>query len=348
MTSGYKYIISAFITIFSLTCYGQANFLWDENGVSQIQLETQISAPEHLALKMSASERAVAGSWKTEEGIITFTPFVPLDFNTDYVVTYLGNLLLNLRTPVNPSESPSLLAIHPTPDTLPENLLKIQLVFDREMQSGQSSKYVAIYEVGNEKKLENVFLDLSPELWNTRGDTLTLWLNPGRIKRDLIPNRQEGNPLEQGKSYKITVNTGWMSARGKPLEFAGSKTFYVSGADREYINPGEWTLTIPKAGTKETLQIKVNEPLDLMSAPPAIEIRHNNGKQLKGKVWLSNEQNIIYFKPINNWNTGRYSILIGDKLEDIAGNRMTRLFDEDLFDQKKKGKRQQILYFTLD
>ena len=40
------------------------------------------------------------------------------------------------------------------------------------------------------------FLDLQPELWNAEGTVLTLWLDPGRIKRDLIPNKELGIPLK--------------------------------------------------------------------------------------------------------------------------------------------------------
>ena len=39
--------------------------------------------------------------------------------------------------------------------------------------------------------MKSIFLELENELWNPEHTQLTLWLDPGRIKRDLIPNQRK-------------------------------------------------------------------------------------------------------------------------------------------------------------
>ncbi|MCA6074565.1 Ig-like domain-containing protein [Fulvivirga sedimenti] len=347
MISGCKYFITAIFTVISLSVLGQANFLLDQSGISKVDLEVEVSTPEHLKLYLKSAEREVAGRWEVRKHYITFLPFLPLDFASDYEVTYLGERIAAFRTPDNVSNPPRLLSIHPTPDSLPENLLKMQLVFDREMQSGKSSEFVMIREQGQNGFLENVFLDLSPELWNPGGDTLTLWLNPGRIKRDLIPNREEGNPLRQGTSYELLILNGWMSAQGQPLPEAVSKKFYVTRADRSRIDPSRWKMKFPELNTKQSLIIMSNEPLDLLSAPAAIQIMKADGEKVQGVVSISTEQSRIVFTPISNWITGRYIVEIKNTIEDLSGNRIDRLFDEDLTDSSAPSGLINQLEFTI-
>ena len=61
--------------------------------------------------------------------------------------------------------------------------------FSQPMQEGVSAEHICLVK-GEKDTLKNVFLDLQPELWNHDRTMLTLWLDPGRIKRDLQPNRQ--------------------------------------------------------------------------------------------------------------------------------------------------------------
>ena len=77
---------------------------------------------------------------------------------------------------------------------MPENLLKIYLRFSHPMREGQSDKYISLIKNGKDT-LPDVFLNLQPELWNEDRTVLTVWLDPGRIKRDLQPNLKLGNPL---------------------------------------------------------------------------------------------------------------------------------------------------------
>ena len=55
------------------------------------------------------------------------------------------------------------------------------------MEEGRSTRYVVLVKEGVDT-LKGTFLDLQPELWNDDATELTLWLDPGRIKLDLIPN----------------------------------------------------------------------------------------------------------------------------------------------------------------
>ena len=69
------------------------------------------------------------------------------------------------------------------------------------MQEGQALENITVIKNGKDT-IPSIFLDLQPELWNKERTILTLWLDPGRIKRDLQPNKKLGLPLELGALIK--------------------------------------------------------------------------------------------------------------------------------------------------
>jgi hypothetical protein len=71
-------------------------------------------------------------------------------------------------------------------------------------------------------------------------------------------------------------------------------------------------------------------------APATIQIRDTNGQIIKGEFENSDKGKVLLFTPVANWRPGRYILEIESRLEDLAGNNMNRLFDEDLT-QKKSG-----------
>ena len=114
----------------------------------------------------------------------------------------------------------------PSTDTVPANLLKMYFQFSEPMKQLRSERFVFLLDERGDT-LREVFQSLHPELWNKQGDRLTLWIDPGRVKRDLIRNQKLGAPFEIGKKYKLIVSNRWQSLSGNALYTSFEKIVYV-------------------------------------------------------------------------------------------------------------------------
>ncbi|WP_265241042.1 Ig-like domain-containing protein [Muriicola sp. Z0-33] len=278
-----------------------------------------------------ASTTPVLGEVKQLENGYQFIPVVPFSKGQSYEIRGNGVTLANFMVaPPLTKELGELAVIYPTRDTVPENLLKIYLQFSQPMQQvGEALNFIKVTDetIGEEIV---VFLELESELWNKAHDRLTLWLDPGRIKTDLIPNKEKGLPILQGREYTIHISRDWKTAEGQSLKKDYTKKLVVIARDSNKPNPDNWEILPPAAGEKGQLQIIFEEPMDAVLALEALTIKDANGQLVPGDFVLGRYEKRILFKPVNNWNKEEYKILIEAKLEDNAGNNLNRLFDTDV------------------
>ena len=273
---------------------------------------------------------AVLGEYKRVADRVVFRPLIPLSGGLDYHIYFDDKLIRNISVPLaNVSEAQRLISVYPSIDTLPENLLKIYLQFSGPMREGEALKHIALLDQ-NSDTVPGIFLDLQPELWNIERTVLTLWLDPGRIKRDLLPNQQLGNPLMQGKRYTLAISKTWKDVQGLPLQQPFSKQFIVAQRDETSPAVEQWNVDLPNAQTSEPLTIKFNEPLDYFLLQESIVIVDNNNKNIDGRILVSHHERTLEFIPNNNWVAGPYRISVEPVLEDLAGNNLSRLFDRDV------------------
>ena len=197
------------------------------------------------------------------------------------------------------------------------------------MREGQSLKHVSLLNSDNDT-LSDIFLELQPELWNKEGTVLTLWLDPGRIKRDLVPNKTLGNPLERGKKYKIIVSSDWTNVEGQPLSQIYSREFTVGERDSLSPSPKRWTLQLPAAGTREAMIITTGESLDYFLLQETVTIISPTGEKMAGTFSVSDEETILRFAPAVSWPGGEYRLQVASYLEDLAGNNLEHVFDRDV------------------
>lgn len=261
---------------------------------------------------------------------VKFKPLVAFTHGLQYEVLYSGKIIGRFEIPPLSTENlTKVLSVYPTADTLPENTLKIYIVFSNPMQEGQAMQN--IHFIKNEKDtLYDVFLDLSPELWNKERTILTLWFDPGRIKRDLQPNQNLGLPLQQSNRYNLIIDKNWRDERGLALWSGFEKYFFVGKRDGISPNPTSWNVSHPRASTKETLRIELQESLDYMLLKNTVSISANDGTPINGSFETAEKEKILTFIPSETWKPGEYSINIEARLEDLAGNNLNRLFDRDL------------------
>ena len=347
MISGCKKVL---ILIFlPLITYSQKlEFSRDESGITAVHIYG-LGSEDSLNLIRMGGTQPVSGRWELEYDGIHFTPSYSLPFGSAFILTTDNGARFEFTTPpLLNSREPRILAIHPLSDTIPMNLLKVQIVFDRPMLAGKSNLYLKWRDQQTNEIIPDVFLDLKPELWNPSYDTLTLWLDPGRIKRDLIPNQEKGNPLKERVQYSLEIEPGWSSATGVDLKEGKIKEYYTVSADRRKPDPSDWQIITPNPGSTDPLKLRFNEPMDLYSVLSCIRFRNEGGEPVEGNFHLVDHGKCVEFQPVNNWITGKYDIVIDLKLEDLAGNRMGRLFDEERASSQEDKDESRVLPFMIE
>lgn len=299
---------------------------------------------------VSNSERVgILGDLDVNGAYIAFRPLIPFTHGLQYEILFRNKLLASFSIPkADPNDAPEVVAIFPSQDTLPENLLKIYIHFSKPMRENQSGKYVTLLK-NEHDTIQGAFLNLIPELWNEDRSILTLWLDPGRIKRDLQPNLSLGAPLQNHNQYKIVVSSDWQNQEGVRLSKNFVKQFTTAARDSLSPEPVRWKTNEPKAGTRQFLKVEFGEPLDqgLLSETLVVqkltkagastssrdkldEINDEHRVSIKGKWQIGPEETTAEFTPNNNWESGYYLIRVETRLEDLAGNNINRLFEKDI------------------
>jgi len=280
--------------------------------------EEDISTKLKLRLIKPGARVPVLGDFKKEGDELIFEPVVPLTKGLRYEVLLNDTLLSEIEVPVGDSEAPTLLSIYPSEDTLPENLLKMYFEFSEPMVEGSSLPHLTLIR-NDRDTMRGTFLDLQPELWNSDGTVLTVWLDPGRIKRDLIPNKEQGSPLKQGERYALHVNKSWQNKNGVPLTKNYSKTFVTINRDEESPDPMTWKVLAPSSNNKQSLEIQFQQPLDNFLLRECITILNAGGDIVPGEMVIGDEEKILRFVPDEPWTKGTFALRIESRLEDLAG-----------------------------
>jgi hypothetical protein len=286
------------------------------------------SVKELLHIHLAKSDQRIIGDYLVEEDKVIFKPIIAFTRGLNYKVYVRNELIQELAIPAdNSAVAPEVVAVYPALDTLPENLLKFYLSFSKSMQEGDILQHIHLIKDGRDT-MSSVFLDL--ELWNNERTMLTLWLDPGRIKRDLQPNKLLGPPLNKGSHYQLVIDKGWQDAEGILLKENFTRNFFTGPHDSVSPDVELWTISAPKSETREQLKINFNEPLDHVLAESTILVTNANGNEVKGKPRVSDDGTILYFVPEIEWKPAIYKVQIESRLEDLAGNNLDRLFDTDL------------------
>ncbi len=286
--------------------------------------------PAELTIHLLQSPTAILGEAVSIEDDIEFTPIVPFTRGLTYVVKSGGDSLGRFSIPqAGTNESPSVVAVYPHADTLPENLLKWTLVFSHPMQEGEALQHIHLIRNGTDT-LKDEFLDLQPELWNNDRTILTVWMDPGRIKRGLQPNLRLGPPMHAFQRYRLSIDSSWRGISGANLTANYSQDFLTSARDSISPDPSGWQLQVPRSGDSTTLKILFSEPMDHVLAENTMQIVNESGEIISGKFEANESGTLLSFIPSEKLRTGKYKLIIEARLEDLAGNNLNRLFDSDV------------------
>ena len=114
------------------------------------------------------------------------------------------------------------------------------------------------------------------------------------------------------------------------------KVFKIGPPDREPPDPARWAIVAPKAGTRDALTARFNEPMDHALARRVIQPVDAKGKALSGEVTLAEHEQLWTFVPEKSWGPGSYRLSVQTTIEDLAGNNIGKPFEVDLFEGVKR------------
>jgi hypothetical protein len=320
---------------------------WQTNSVEVTGLTTTNVPPGTKLLSVYAEQGnlltdvnlpPIAGSYDFKNGILTFRPQFPFQSNVKYraVLRAAEKTISSTHSiPAPPIDSTTTVAaIYPAVDALPENVLKFYIVFSAPMSGGHIYDYIHLRN-SEGKDVQLPFLEIDEELWDPSMTRLTLFLDPGRIKRGVKPLEEIGPALQQDRSYTLLISRDWRDAKNAPLKGGFEKSFKVIAADREPPNPLRWKITPPKSKTRDTLKIAFDEPLDHALAQRVLRIADPKGAPVEGEVKLHSLDQTWTFTPNNRWSAGTHKLIVPTIIEDLAGNNIGKPFDVDL-DEKPR------------
>lgn len=295
-----------------------------------------------FAVTANDNARPMLGTYSIDQGSLFFHPQWPLIPGVVYTATYQpeklpgnsgsdtgGRIVATFTIPAIPLSPPAkVAAVYPSADRLPENLLRIYLQFTGPMRRGDVYDYIRL--IGPDgKSVESPFVTFGEELWNADGTRLTLLLDPGRQKHDLLPRQQAGPVLEAGKRYTLAIGGDWPDAHGRPLGHDFRKQFTAIAAEPRPILPAEWKLTSPHAGSRDPLVVMFDRPLDQALLQRMDSVVDAAGHALAGEVKVTDNETTWRFVPQQPWAAGEFALVVEPNLEDVSGNRVGRAFEVD-------------------
>lgn len=221
--------------------------------------------------------------------------------------------------------------IYPTSDILPENLLKFYIHFSAPMSRGHIYDHIHLRDQGGQA-IELPFLEIDEELWDPALTRLTLFIDPGRIKRGVLPLEEIGPALQDGKTYTLVIDRAWQDGGGNPLKKSFRKQFQVGPPDRTPLDPRLWKIQPPKAQTRDGLRVVFSDPMDHALAQRLIKVVAKTAVPVEGKVLLEDQERSWTFIPAAPWERGPFNLIVVTTLEDLAGNNIGKPFEVDLFE----------------
>jgi hypothetical protein len=298
---------------------------------------------EHANVVEDLDAPPMLGRYEARDGALVFTPEFPLQLGLRYRAEFrpaalpggdrvAKPLVATLTVPAAAGGATTMVrAVFPSAAELPENLLKFYLHFSAPMSRGHIYDHIRLLDAAG-VPVELPFLEIDEELWNPDMTRLTLFIDPGRIKRGVKPLEDIGPSLEAGKSYTLVIASEWQDAAGKPLKETFRRSFRVTAPDRTPPDPQRWQITAPRAHTRGALIVRFDGALDEALARRLIRVMRGEREVAVERVWLSEHEQQWNFVPAGDWGAGAHSLAVQTTIEDLAGNNIGKPFEVDLFE----------------
>jgi hypothetical protein len=285
---------------------------------------------------------AMLGSYAVDDSALRFMPQFPLQRGIRYRAVFRPQnlpggaaekpVVSTFALAVAPQAATTRVTqVFPSADVLPENLLKFYVHFSAPMSRGQIYDHIQLREAAG-RAVELPFLQIDEELWDANMTRLTLFIDPGRIKRGVLPLEEVGPALETGKKYELVIDRAWHDAAGSPLQESFTKRFTVGPPWRDAIDTAQWKIKAPKAKSRDPVAVTFSGPMDHALALRLIQVVRDSGKGVAGAKTLVDQEERWLFTPESPWEAGQYALSVPTHIEDLAGNNIGKPFEVDLFE----------------
>lgn len=226
------------------------------------------------------------------------------------------------------NQSPKVVSVYPTSDSLPENLLRFYVQFSHSMKTVYNLENIKLLNDKGEEIKGAIFNNVY-ELWDSEQKQLTLILDPARVKTGLVAHESLGRALQVNKKYQLVIEKA-EDVDGNLLEKVFVKDFFVTKADTVSPKIENWDILLPQKNSRHILTIKFPQMLDRLSLTNRIWLSNSKKEIVKGSIKISHQEKQWGFIPDNKWIKGRYVLHVNGRLEDPSGNNLNGLFDHPI------------------
>jgi hypothetical protein len=315
-------------------------------------LSTTSRSPERwaeiLRVSVSAGGTPILGDYRVVDRTLRFTPAFPFDPGRPYAVRFHAAAAGDTSAPIfgtfalprpAATAATSVTAVYPSGDVVPENLLRMYVEFSGPMGGSGGIDHLQLLDQSG-AVVEGAFLPLDYEFWNMERTRFTVFFDPGRVKRGILPNRQSGRALKRGQRYTLVVTPAWRDANGQPLKEEFRRTFTAGPAEMQPLDTASWKVEPPRGAgpvgpAGDSLTVTFPKPLDHGLLMRALGVR-KDGREIDGDARLGAGETQWIFTPRQAWSPGRYELIALSFLEDPAGNQIGRAFEVDNFETVDK------------
>jgi hypothetical protein len=319
------------------------------SSVLRVTVVSDAAAPDAALLP-------VIGTYAVERSAVVFKPQFGFDPGRRYRVVFDASKLTGGDESWHPAPLTSVVGlpgkdlvpttivtrVFPSAEAVPENQLRLYIHFSAPMGLKGGIGYVQLLdEAGDE--VREPFLPLDADFWNRDRTRFTVFFDPGRQKRGILPNEEMGRSLVDGRSYTLVVSREWRDAQGMPLKEEFRRRFKVGPPDERPLDQHTWRIEPPRAGGREPLAVTFPEPLDHGLLLRALAIADSRGGRIDGESAIEAHETRWLFTPAAPWRRGDYFLQALTILEDMAGNRIGRAFEVDEFSRADESATQETV-----
>ncbi len=306
-----------------------------------VDVETGCSNPE--------GQPGVLGRVELREHQLVFVPRFPLDPHLTYTACVelaalrdawpavrellptgpgVISRVFDPQPTTSPPSRPRVAEVWPPPGArVPANLLRMYVSFDQPMRARDVAQNVSLHREDG-STIEEAFVDIPEGLWSGDATRLTLFVHPGRVKRNVGPRRTLGPVLRPGDTVRLQISKDLRAATGAPLESVFEATYTVGPTDRTSPEPQRWRLTPPSCAG-DPLTVAFDERLDREILRGALRVRRADDL-VAGASRPASDGRSWSFHADQPWRPStKYRLEIDPRVEDLAGNVPGRPFDLD-------------------
>ena len=113
----------------------------------------------------------------------------------------------------------------------------------------------------------------------------TAFLDPGRVKSGILPNKQMGRALDAGRTVTLVISRDWRDEHGLPLKDEYRRVLKVGPPVKTPLDPRSWRIQPPSAGSRSALVVTFQQPLDHGLLMRALGVTRN-GEPFAGDVTI--------------------------------------------------------------